>query len=143
MRMSDWSSDVCSSDLIEQQRNRLQRHDDKGGERNRDDVGERAVSAHSVEVIETDRRERRLDDNAGQQQPCKQPKERRPPWLLAPHQPLAHPRNLVQSDNGGDGCEGELEARSEEHTSELQSLILISYAGFCLKKKNTNKIMHI
>src|SRR3546814_20022391 len=114
MRMSDWSSDVCSSDLIEQQRNRLQRHDDKGGERNRDDVGERAVSAHSVEVIETDRRERRLDDNAGQQQPCKQPKERRPPWLLAPHQPLAHPRNLVQSDNGGDGCEGELEARRSE-----------------------------
>src|SRR3546814_1256082 len=28
-----------------------------------------------------------------------------------------------------------LEARSEEHTSELQSLMRISYAGFCLKKK--------
>src|SRR3546814_9513094 len=27
-------------------------------------------------------------------------------------------------------------ARSEEHTSELQSLMLISYAVFCLKKKN-------
>src|SRR3546814_8512015 len=27
--------------------------------------------------------------------------------------------------------------RSEEHTSELQSLITISYALFCLKKKNT------
>src|SRR3546814_4287728 len=27
--------------------------------------------------------------------------------------------------------------RSEEHTSELQSLMRISYAGFCLKKKNT------
>src|SRR3546814_6864879 len=27
-------------------------------------------------------------------------------------------------------------ARSEEHTSELQSLMRISYAGFCLKKKN-------
>src|SRR3546814_7371839 len=26
--------------------------------------------------------------------------------------------------------------RSEEHTSELQSLMRISYAGFCLKKKN-------
>src|SRR3546814_7747685 len=26
-------------------------------------------------------------------------------------------------------------ARSEEHTSELQALIRISYAGFCLKKK--------
>src|SRR3546814_10577848 len=29
-------------------------------------------------------------------------------------------------------------SRSEEHTSELQSLMRISYAVFCLKKKNTN-----
>src|SRR3546814_6810410 len=29
-------------------------------------------------------------------------------------------------------------ARSEEHTSELQSLMRISYAVFCLKKKNTH-----
>src|SRR3546814_7048750 len=32
--------------------------------------------------------------------------------------------------------------RSEEHTSELQSLMRISYAGFCLKKKNKNKNQH-
>src|SRR3546814_9423479 len=31
------------------------------------------------------------------------------------------------------------EIRSEEHTSELQSLMRISYAVFCLKKKNTTK----
>src|SRR3546814_2598182 len=31
--------------------------------------------------------------------------------------------------------------RSEEHTSELQSLMRISYAVFCLKKKNTNTII--
>src|SRR3546814_4525348 len=31
-------------------------------------------------------------------------------------------------------------ARSEEHTSELQSLMRISYAVFCLKKKKTTKI---
>src|SRR3546814_9423173 len=30
--------------------------------------------------------------------------------------------------------------RSEEHTSELQSLMRISYAVFCLKKKNQNRI---
>src|SRR3546814_4690758 len=30
-------------------------------------------------------------------------------------------------------------ARSEEHTSELQSLMRISYAVFCLKKKNNNQ----
>src|SRR3546814_6004589 len=33
-------------------------------------------------------------------------------------------------------------ARSEEHTSELQSLMRISYAAFCLKKKNKNKTTH-
>src|SRR3546814_18350338 len=32
-----------------------------------------------------------------------------------------------------------LEPRSEEHTSELQSLMRISYAVFCLKKKKQNK----
>src|SRR3546814_7905898 len=32
----------------------------------------------------------------------------------------------------------ELDRRSEEHTSELQSLMRISYAVFCLKKKKTN-----
>src|SRR3546814_6723020 len=31
-----------------------------------------------------------------------------------------------------------IQSRSEEHTSELQSLMRISYAVFCLKKKNTN-----
>src|SRR3546814_4541792 len=34
--------------------------------------------------------------------------------------------------------EGALRSRSEEHTSELQSLMRISYAVFCLKKKITN-----
>src|SRR3546814_3541493 len=37
----------------------------------------------------------------------------------------------------GDGLQACL--RSEEHTSELQSLMRISYAVFCLKKKNTHK----
>src|SRR3546814_10161228 len=32
--------------------------------------------------------------------------------------------------------------RSEEHTSELQSLMRISYAVICLKKKNTNTITY-
>src|SRR3546814_5584179 len=35
----------------------------------------------------------------------------------------------------GDGADG----RSEEHTSELQSLMRISYAVFCLKKKTTKQ----
>src|SRR3546814_3537390 len=38
-------------------------------------------------------------------------------------------------DEGG-AAAGGVPARSEEHTSELQSLMRISYAVFCLKKKN-------
>src|SRR3546814_7642676 len=37
------------------------------------------------------------------------------------------------------GLLGELRARSEEHTSELQSLMSISYAVFCLKKKRAKQ----
>src|SRR3546814_4471235 len=36
----------------------------------------------------------------------------------------------------GDHAPGNIRTRSEEHTSELQSLMRISYAVFCLKKKN-------
>src|SRR3546814_6324511 len=39
----------------------------------------------------------------------------------------------VDAQTEGDDEDGE---RSEEHTSELQSLMRISYAVFCLKKKN-------
>src|SRR3546814_4200912 len=39
---------------------------------------------------------------------------------------------------------GRIEGRSEEHTSELQSLMRISYAVFCLKKKKKqNNILYI
>src|SRR3546814_1891515 len=40
---------------------------------------------------------------------------------------------------GAGGGPGEGGARSEEHTSELQSLMRISYAVFCLKKKKNKK----
>src|SRR3546814_4919002 len=43
--------------------------------------------------------------------------------------PLADPQARPRADAG---------ERSEEHTSELQSLMRISYAVFCLKKKNKN-----
>src|SRR3546814_8616613 len=45
---------------------------------------------------------------------------------------------------GSRGCRCQAAARSEEHTSELQSLMRISYAVFCLKKKkkhNNNKMI--
>src|SRR3546814_10586476 len=45
-----------------------------------------------------------------------------------------HERNPESGDKAG-----LTERRSEEHTSELQSLMRISYAVFCLKKKNTQQ----
>src|SRR3546814_7558802 len=41
----------------------------------------------------------------------------------------------VGAKTGRDGIHGATMARSEEHTSELQSLMRISYAVFCLKQK--------
>src|SRR3546814_8004460 len=43
-------------------------------------------------------------------------------------------------DNGGEATLIEARLRSEEHTSELQSLMRISYAVFCLKKKKNKQL---
>src|SRR3546814_2093261 len=67
-------------------------------------------------------------------------RERREPGS---HQPLggrcgavaAHDRPAASGERGA-GAAGAGEVRSEEHTSELQSLMRSSYAVFCLKKKN-------
>src|SRR3546814_8174113 len=54
------------------------------------------------------------------------------------------PRFVIHGEAGGGQAEHHdrekpaHEGRSEEHTSELQSLMRISYAVFCLKKKNKN-----
>src|SRR3546814_7425705 len=45
------------------------------------------------------------------------------------------PGDTVFDGFGGSGTTGTRQTRSEEHTSELQSLMRISYAVFCLKKK--------
>src|SRR3546814_10336873 len=48
---------------------------------------------------------------------------------------------LVQTDRGY--AQGQDPKRSDEHTSELQSLIRISYAGFCLHTYKIHKLKHI
>src|SRR3546814_2290146 len=58
---------------------------------------------------------------------------RRLPRLL--HAPGRQPVHQFRRDGPVGGYPA---ARSEEHTSELQSLMRISYAVFCLKKKKTN-----
>src|SRR3546814_9980787 len=126
MRISDWSSDVCSSDLI-------RKHDATLALV----VGDRAIRVLAAEVERDERlagdvrvgRGRRTDDRID---------------LLHRHVDLGFTQWLVAArgrcrcrDRGRFtfGCRSR--ARSEEHTSELQSLMRISYAVFCLKKKNT------
>src|SRR3546814_6296473 len=46
---------------------------------------------------------------------------------------------VLQQVAGGSASQLAFHVRSEEHTSELQSLMRISYAVFCLKKKKSNK----
>src|SRR3546814_3849114 len=120
MRISDWSSDVCSSDLYE-----VQVRVDVGRDRN--DVR----LEHQQEVEHHRQHEEVRERAAGVKQRHRRAQQRHREFLLAPVEPRRDERpGLVQQPRRG----GE---RSEEHTSELQSLMRISYAVFCLKKKNT------
>src|SRR3546814_1908599 len=59
--------------------------------------------------------------------------------VLAPRLARGTGRPAVDAGAGHRGDEAAV-GRSEEHTSELQSLMRISYAVFCLKKKNTSSL---
>src|SRR3546814_6705511 len=61
-----------------------------------------------------------------------------------PRRDHGHRRHLHgRADVAAVRAERDHEDRSEEHTSELQSLMRISYAVFCLKKKKQNKSKNI
>src|SRR3546814_2613998 len=65
--------------------------------------------------------------------------------VLALQRPEEHRQvgRLVERRNDDGDHRRRVSARSEEHTSELQSLMRISYAVFCLKKKkHTTNILH-
>src|SRR3546814_5752157 len=115
LRISDWSSDVCSSDLRpgpalpraarvpRPPRRRLR------PAAVRRLLGRRAADARRAAVLPA-------------------------PGGIARRYQRARPlRRLVRLP---DGRHPALAARSEEHTYELQSLMRISYAVFCWKKKN-------
>src|SRR3546814_3624378 len=93
MRISDWSSDVCSSDLVGTHAAVGLQRDDRLDAATPFGV----VRQHDLRVVDAILCAR---------------------W---PH-PFFHPSRQIAQ-------------RSEEHTSELQSLMRISYAVFCLKKK--------
>src|SRR3546814_1290465 len=123
MRISDWSSDVCSSDLRPAEQRRDVRARPRAGFPDSRGAVEQAHHAFRDDQL------------------CVGP-ARNGPHLRCGHRPAievegrAAARRLLESgvDIVGAGLE-RLHPRSEEHTSELQSLMRISYAVFCLKKK--------
>src|SRR3546814_3335921 len=59
-------------------------------------------------------------------------------WIQRRQRAEVIERRAVRAECVIRAVEAETGQRSEEHTSELQSLMRISYAVFCLKKKNKN-----
>src|SRR3546814_3955510 len=129
MRISDWSSDVCSSDLAPQDHT-------LGPRALRGRCGTCAGGGAVGRVRMGQHLHRRNDVDA----------VARPVLLSADAQ---HAAGAVR---GGDGVRAfpagaagaepvahQPSPRSEEHTSELQSRMRISYAVFCLKKKDKTK----
>src|SRR3546814_6995700 len=116
MRISDWSSDVCSSDL------RMPRIGKKGGEGLRRLLPGFALSGRAALVGGGSARETLLqggnDDGSR---------------LALRERGVCHEICVEDVDQGA--LTGAARQRSEKHTSELQSLMRISYAVFCLKKK--------
>src|SRR3546814_6079778 len=112
MRISDWSSDVCSSDLQRRSGPRPQQR--RGARGDGAAVGDDPAGGLLLRVD----RHRAPGEGGGR---ADQRRAR-----ARGHLRLSLPRRALR----------ELE-RSEEHTSELQSLMRISYAVFCLKKKKT------
>src|SRR3546814_1350478 len=138
VRISDWSSDVCSSDLVDH------RLSNAGGGRIEDAVGRRDAHGHGVDqdvavvggievhlaangrhadavAVAADAGDHAGDEMARLRVVGRSKTER----VEVRHRPRAHGEHVAQ-----DAAD-----RSEEHTSELQSLMRISYAVFCLKKK--------
>src|SRR3546814_4084707 len=130
MRISDWSSDVCSSDLDAGEIGLRETHLAQPVEPSC--MSPLAAQRADIEGFRAQRHgERRIvelrivsqGDNGGAAVGC----ERR--------QRVVRPF-LRQRDAGkAFRCREGAARRSEEHTSELQSLMRISYAVFCLKKK--------
>src|SRR3546814_2906389 len=136
MRISDWSSDVCSSDLGTLLNGLLYRYPELAHVA-------RAGIVHRLDkdtsgLLVVARHEKAQTHLIRQLQARTVSRE----YLALAHGRLTRP-GTVKLDIGRDqrvpvrmAVENPIAPRSEEHTSELQSLMRISYAVLCLKIKN-------
>src|SRR3546814_6760425 len=152
MRISDWSSDVCSSDLpvrgVPHRRDRA-----CGGRGNValcDDAREPRPARRSAAQRRRAQGNRGLSDRIIRDGLCLDRLADAVPddegSLSPPYRrgrggdvPGGRKRAFRRAQERADQDLREGEARSEEHTSELQSLMRISYAVLCLKKKKQKR----
>src|SRR3546814_5784701 len=136
MRISDWSSDVCSSDLHQhvRQGQRPQRPLLVG---TRDDVGGMPFRAADKEGQVTTKPAPVFHAHGKLLRGMLSPATVERDHLRVLRQCGQHARAFVLGRARGVAALAAQARRSEEHTSELQSLMRISYAVFCLKKKKT------
>src|SRR3546814_2830495 len=118
MRISDWSSYVCSSDLL------VEHHARVGQPRQIGEAGGPAIERRAQFLAQPAQRLRML------RQQGEAPGQGIGGGLV----PGKDHRLHLLADLAV-GAVAAVVERSEEHTSELQSLMRISYAVFCLKKK--------
>src|SRR3546814_4712379 len=118
MRISDWSSDVCSSDLSSK---RLR----SGRLRRSFRISHRLISPPENPAL-TSRSAKPLKSSAEASDSS------------SAEDPIAAVNASTVTPSKAGGRWNDMPRRSEEHTSELQSLMRISYAVFCLKKKKNN-----
>src|SRR3546814_5844768 len=125
MRISDWSSDVCSSDLahpgVGAQPQQVADREAQFGTVER--VEMEAAHAPGIELTAHLGGHRRGDELA------------RGRMIVESFEQPIHPRRDRRAAHAGEFARLRDVRRSEEHTYELQSLMRISYAVFCLKKK--------
>src|SRR3546814_5119300 len=127
MRISDWSSDVCSSDLQQPEgafgaRRRLRRRREAGVEQRAIEPAPGAARPAAAGI----ERQQGIVGGVAQGKAAALPVRQR--RLEAQHAADQRQRLAARRDA--------LAQRSEEHTSELQSPMRTSYAVFSLKKKN-------
>src|SRR3546814_9546771 len=114
MRISDWSSDVCSSDLP-------------------------GLAGSSCPYVLGAKQPAFLRDQNDNERGCAQQRETQGDWRGGAVELLPDQKAQQRPTDRHDSALNR-RSRSEEHTSELQSLMRNSYAVFCLKKKK--KIRH-
>src|SRR3546814_2317838 len=128
MRISDWSSDVCSSDLALSRARRWSARPLVAAPRG----DRRAFRNRKVDHRQAGGS---LPGAGSRRQNSKVGRLAQAVGGRAAGNPASQSLIHLDSECGS--------LRSEEHTSELQSLMRISYAVFCLKKKNTQKFTNI